>query len=199
MLYIAVVQEWRSHGALGRATTGAQVRATKRHLDVALLKIRGKRHWAWRAADQDGVVLDILVQERRDQASAERFLRCVLQSVVSTSHSWSSQTGRPATRRPSLRSCREPRMATRRGTRRARLDPTPPDQTNLSIVIAWNQRRALYGSAQLARERADCWSTNEQPGDSQDSYEGDNQSVLNKSLRAFWGRRVWHLTCPQPW
>jgi putative transposase len=38
------------------------------------------RHWLWRAVDQDGVVLDILVQDRRDQASAERSPRCVLQS-----------------------------------------------------------------------------------------------------------------------
>ncbi len=52
----------------------------KWHLDEVALKIRGKRHWLWRAVDQHGVVLDILVQERRDQASAERFLRCVLQS-----------------------------------------------------------------------------------------------------------------------
>ena len=52
----------------------------KWHLDEVLLKIRGKRHWLWRAVDQHGVVLDILVQERRDQASAERFLQCVLQS-----------------------------------------------------------------------------------------------------------------------
>ena len=45
-----------------------------------LLKINGKRHWLWRAVDQDGVVLDILVQERRDQAAAERFLHRVLGS-----------------------------------------------------------------------------------------------------------------------
>jgi putative transposase len=32
----------------------------------------------WRAVDQYGVVLDILVQERRDQTAAERFLRRVL-------------------------------------------------------------------------------------------------------------------------
>jgi putative transposase len=51
----------------------------KWHLDEVLLKIGGKRHWLWRAVDQHGVVLDILVQARRDQASAERFLRCVLQ------------------------------------------------------------------------------------------------------------------------
>jgi hypothetical protein len=50
----------------------------KWHLDEVALKIRGKRHWLWRAVDQHGVVLDILVQGRRDQASAERFLRRVL-------------------------------------------------------------------------------------------------------------------------
>ena len=45
-----------------------------------LLKIRGRKYWLWRAVDQDGIVLDILVQERRDQAAAERFLRQVLGS-----------------------------------------------------------------------------------------------------------------------
>jgi putative transposase len=48
------------------------------YLDEVLLKMRGKRHWLWRAVDQEGVVLDILVQERRNQAAAERFLRHVL-------------------------------------------------------------------------------------------------------------------------
>jgi putative transposase len=47
-------------------------------LDEVALKIRAKRHWLWRAVDQHGVILDILVQERRDQAAAERFLRRVL-------------------------------------------------------------------------------------------------------------------------
>ena len=42
------------------------------------LKIKGKRHWLWRAVDQDGLVLDILVQERRNQVAAECFLRRVL-------------------------------------------------------------------------------------------------------------------------
>src|SRR3982074_496756 len=50
----------------------------KWHLDEVLLKINGKRHWLWRAVDQHGVVLDILVQERCDQAAAERFLHRVL-------------------------------------------------------------------------------------------------------------------------
>jgi transposase-like protein len=52
--------------------------ARKWHLDEVQLKIKGKRHWLWRAVDSDGLVLDILVQERRNQEAAERFLRRVL-------------------------------------------------------------------------------------------------------------------------
>ena len=50
----------------------------KWHLDEVALRIRGNRHWLWRAVDQHGVVLDIIVQDRRDQVAAERFLRRVL-------------------------------------------------------------------------------------------------------------------------
>jgi putative transposase len=42
------------------------------------LKLKGRRHWRWRAVDQDGVVLDILVRERRNQEAAEAFRRRVL-------------------------------------------------------------------------------------------------------------------------
>ena len=52
--------------------------ADKWYVDELQLKIRGKKYWLWRAVDQDGVVLDILVQERRNQAAAEAFLRRVL-------------------------------------------------------------------------------------------------------------------------
>src|SRR3954462_2307087 len=34
-------------------------------LDEVVIKIAGKKHWLWRAVDQDGIVLDILVQSRR--------------------------------------------------------------------------------------------------------------------------------------
>jgi putative transposase len=45
------------------------------------LKIKGKRHWLWRAVDKHGVVLDILVQQRRDQHAAETFLRRVIEAA----------------------------------------------------------------------------------------------------------------------
>src|ERR671939_676471 len=50
----------------------------KWHLDEVAIKIAGKKHWLWRAVDQDGVVLDILVQSRRDKRAAKRLLRKLL-------------------------------------------------------------------------------------------------------------------------
>jgi putative transposase len=51
----------------------------KWHVDEVQLKINGRKHWLWRAVDQEGTVLDILVQERRNRTAAERFLRRVLE------------------------------------------------------------------------------------------------------------------------
>jgi putative transposase len=53
-------------------------RGDKWYLDEVALTMNKRRYWLWRAVDQDGTVLDILVQSRRDQQAAERFLRCVL-------------------------------------------------------------------------------------------------------------------------
>src|SRR3954468_1731247 len=50
----------------------------KWHLDEVCLMIRGKKHWLWRAVDQDGFVLDVLVQKRRDKQAAKRLLRKLL-------------------------------------------------------------------------------------------------------------------------
>jgi putative transposase len=49
----------------------------KWHLDEVVLKIAGKKHWLWRAVDQDGIVLDVLVQSRRDKRAA----KCVLARI----------------------------------------------------------------------------------------------------------------------
>jgi putative transposase len=50
----------------------------KWHLDEVAVKIAGVQHWLWRAVDRDGMVLDILVQSRRDKAAAKRLLRKLL-------------------------------------------------------------------------------------------------------------------------
>ena len=40
--------------------------------------VSGVQHWLWRAVDQNGTVLDILVQRRRDKQAAKRLLRKLL-------------------------------------------------------------------------------------------------------------------------
>ena len=47
----------------------------KLHLDEVALKINGRRYWVWRALDQQGFVVDILVQSRREQHAADGFIR----------------------------------------------------------------------------------------------------------------------------
>ncbi len=42
------------------------------------MTIQGQQHYLWRAVDQDGDVIDILVQPRRDRRAAERFFRKLL-------------------------------------------------------------------------------------------------------------------------
>jgi putative transposase len=48
------------------------------HLDEMVIKIRGRKHWLWRAVDDEGEVLDFLVQPRRCARSARRLLRKLL-------------------------------------------------------------------------------------------------------------------------
>ncbi len=50
----------------------------KWHLDEVVISIAGKKHWLWRAVDQTGIVLDVLVQSRRDKRAAKRLLRKLL-------------------------------------------------------------------------------------------------------------------------
>ena len=53
----------------------------KWHLDEVFLCIRGKRHYLWRAVDQHGCVLDILVQSRRNAKAAKRFFKKLLKGL----------------------------------------------------------------------------------------------------------------------
>src|ERR1700732_5092216 len=53
----------------------------KWYLDEVFIRIGGVQHYLWRAVDQDGVVLDILVQRRRDGNAAKRFFRRLLKGL----------------------------------------------------------------------------------------------------------------------
>jgi len=47
-------------------------------IDEVFVKIGGKQHYLWRAVDQDGEVIDVFLQKRRDGAAAKRFFKRLL-------------------------------------------------------------------------------------------------------------------------
>ncbi len=51
------------------------------HMDEVFIRVNGRTHYLWRAVDQEGEVLDILVQSRRDRKAAKRFLRKLLKGL----------------------------------------------------------------------------------------------------------------------
>jgi putative transposase len=51
------------------------------HLDEVFLRINGRLYYLWRAVDQDGDVLDILVQSRRDKKASKKFFRKLLKGL----------------------------------------------------------------------------------------------------------------------
>ncbi len=79
------VRQWSlkfGQGIANRIRRRLPAPGDKWHLDEVAVKIAGKKHWLWRAVDQDGMVLDILVQSRRDKAAAERLLRKLLKKQM---------------------------------------------------------------------------------------------------------------------
>jgi putative transposase len=54
----------------------------KWHLDEVFITINKAHHYLWRAVDQDGTVLDILVQRRRDKKAAKKFFRKLLKGLT---------------------------------------------------------------------------------------------------------------------
>jgi putative transposase len=51
------------------------------HLDEMVVKVGGKRMWLWRAVDDEGEVLDVLLQKRRNKGAAMKLLRKLLKST----------------------------------------------------------------------------------------------------------------------
>ena len=50
------------------------------YIDEVFVKINGKQHYLWRAVDQDGEIVDVFLQARRDGAAAKRFFKRLLRS-----------------------------------------------------------------------------------------------------------------------
>ncbi len=77
----------------------------KWHLDEVFISINGVWHYLWRAVDQEGNVLDILVQSRRDKAAAKKFFRRLLKGLAYVPRVVITDK-LPAMGRPSARCCR---------------------------------------------------------------------------------------------
>jgi len=56
-------------------------RGDKWHLDEVCLRMNGKSYWLWRAIDQDGYELDVLVQPRRSAKVTLRFFKKLLKGL----------------------------------------------------------------------------------------------------------------------
>ena len=50
------------------------------YIDEVFVNINGKQHYLWRAVDQDGEVVDVYLQAKRDGAAAKRFFKRLLRS-----------------------------------------------------------------------------------------------------------------------
>ena len=50
------------------------------YIDEVFVKINGKQHYLWRAVDQDGEVVDVYLQAKRDGATAKRFFKRLLRN-----------------------------------------------------------------------------------------------------------------------
>jgi putative transposase len=50
------------------------------YIDEVFVKINGKQHYLWRAVDQDGDVVDVYLQAKRDGATAKRFFKRLLRN-----------------------------------------------------------------------------------------------------------------------
>ncbi len=78
------VREWclKFGGAYAKRMRSRSPRPGDRwHLDEVFLRIAGRLQYLWRAVDQDGEVLDILVQPRRDKRAAKKFFRKLLKGL----------------------------------------------------------------------------------------------------------------------
>jgi len=78
------IREWRLK--FGQTYSDSLRRRSPRpgdqwHLDEVFLKINGRMHFLSRAVDQDGDVLDILVQTSRDKKAAKKFFRKLLKGL----------------------------------------------------------------------------------------------------------------------
>jgi DDE domain len=72
---------WSKNGAAGAVARHGTAGRRGRWRPAGILAAQGVQHYLWRAVDQDSVVLDILVQDRRDSNAAKRYFGRLLKGL----------------------------------------------------------------------------------------------------------------------
>jgi len=70
----------RKHSGYGDTFYVDEVFAVTTRPECRTIQINGKQHYLWRAVDQDGEVVDVYLQAKRDGSAAKRFFRRLLRS-----------------------------------------------------------------------------------------------------------------------
>jgi IS1 family transposase len=139
-------------------------------LDEVFVKINGVQKYLWRAVDQDGNVLDILLQNRRDGAAARRFLRKLLKKTRSVprvvvtdklrSYGAAHRTVMPSVEHRSHKGmnnrAENSHQPTRQRERPRRNSRPPPHRERLRerlVLEQWTQRLADPDRQRALRER----------------------------------------------
>jgi DDE superfamily endonuclease len=147
----------------------------KWHLDEVFIQINDKTHYLWRAVDQDGNVLDILVTSRRDTRAATRLFRKLSEGpgvrAPGAGHRHLGLGSYQAARRSVLASVEHPPMTTHPDHSRAETQadfwhPTGHCCIEAKSVLAMHQAGRQEGAVALAegghgRRRPVCCSDGE--------------------------------------
>src|ERR1700674_612908 len=97
------------------------------HLDEVYLSINGKLQYLWRAVDQDGEVLDILVQPRRNKQAAKKFFRKLLKGLQYVSRAIvTDQLRSYAAAKAEVMPCVDHHQQKRFNNQAENISPTPP-------------------------------------------------------------------------
>jgi len=146
------------------------------HLDEMVVKINGQRMWLWRAVDDEGAVLDMLVQKRRNTVAAVRLLRKLLKrqgghpDTITTDrlasyraalrHLGLSRGHRPGTMLKNNRAENSHLVIRRRERKQQRFKSQHSAQrflsTHAAIYNTFNLQRHLIGRSTLRLFRADA-------------------------------------------
>jgi putative transposase len=136
---------------------------SKWHLDEMAVMIAGTQFWLWRAVDDEGEVLDLLVQRRRDKAAAVKLMRKLLKKqgfapdvlVTDKLRSYGaakSEIGLSARHDQGLRANNRARIRISRhdGVSARCSVSSRPDQPNASCPFGWSMKAEM--SAQLVTD-----------------------------------------------